>query len=71
MAPLHRYATDRGMALWHIVSDDSPPAPRDAALCGAMPAGGAWVAYTTVEATWQTVCDGCKRRREGSGERRF
>ena len=63
-----RYATDRGMATWHIVADDSPPDPRGAALCGAMPAGGAWVAYTTVAATWQAVCGECRRLAGGEGK---
>ena len=59
-APDYRHATDRGLTTWHIIAM-TPYASTSPALCGALPIGGAWIGYTTVQATWQQVCPECAR----------
>jgi len=58
----HRYATSRGLAIWHVIDMAGElPTAFAPALCGARPGGGTWIGYVGTVPGGQQACAECER----------
>jgi len=61
-----RYATSRGLAVWHIIDMAGYlPTAFAPALCSVQPGGGTWLGYASLPPAGQTACTECERRAGG------
>jgi len=58
----HRYATSRGLVVWHVIDMGGVlPNAFAPALCGARPAGTTWIGYAGAVPSGQQACAECER----------
>lgn len=54
------YAAARGAETWHLLNLDTPSGTRAVALCGAVPAGGAWASFAYSLQGHEPLCPECE-----------